>query len=73
MYYETVTSVTSVTSVFEVFLVEGIFFFLNFLEKKNWNIGIGENACRYVTLATYFKIVMSNSYEKISTKYAYKV
>ena len=69
MYYETVTSVTSVTSVFEVFLVEGIFFFfLNFLKKKNWNIGIGENTCHHVTHVTHSKIVINTWYEKIVFK-----
>ena len=60
MYYETVTSVTSV---FEVFPGNGFFFFFKFFEKKNWNIGIGENTCHHVTHVTHSKIVINTRYE----------
>ena len=57
------------TSVFEVFPGNGFYFFIFlFFEKKNWNIGIGENTCHHVTHVTHFKIVINTRNEKIVFK-----
>ena len=34
------------------------------MQKKYWNIGIGENTCHHVTHVTHFKIVINTRYEK---------